>query len=118
MTRRTLLLLHGWPGSVLEFSQAIPLLTRPQCLHGPREGDSGRRRGSANQRSEADAGEKDWVEAPTCVAFDVVAPSLPGFGWSDAPIPSQSFDALSAARLMLALMERLGETHYWVQVRS
>ena len=44
-----LLLLHGWPGSVVEFLDAIDLLVDP-----PDGGD----------------------------AFHVVAPSLPGFGWS------------------------------------
>lgn len=45
-----LLLLHGWPGSVREFYDIIPLLTNP------------------NPKSE--------------YIFEVVAPSLPGFGWS------------------------------------
>lgn len=45
-----LLLLHGWPGSVREFYDIIPLLTTP------------------NDKS-------DYV-------FEVVAPSLVGYGWS------------------------------------
>ena len=44
---RPLLLVHGWPGSVLEFYKIIPLLTEQ--------------------------------------GFHVIAPSIPGFGFSDAP---------------------------------
>src|SRR5246127_5385273 len=51
-----LILTHGWPGSFLEMMRIIPLLTDP-ASHG----------GSA-----ADA-------------FDVVIPSLPGYGFSDRP---------------------------------
>jgi pimeloyl-ACP methyl ester carboxylesterase len=50
-----LLLLHGWPGSVVEFLAVIGPLSDP----GP--------------------------ENPTAQAFDVVVPSLPGFGFSEAP---------------------------------
>ncbi len=51
-----LLLTHGWPSSFLEFEKIIPLLTNP-AAHG---GDA------------ADA-------------FDVIAPSLPGYGFSERP---------------------------------
>jgi len=51
-----LILTHGWPSTFTEFSRVIPLLTDP-AAHG---GDA-----------------RD--------AFDVVAPSLPGFGFSDRP---------------------------------
>ena len=51
-----LILTHGWPGSFADFTKLIPLLTDPQA-HG---GDA------------ADA-------------FDVVVPSLPGYGFSDRP---------------------------------
>lgn len=51
-----LILTHGWPSSFLEFLRLIPLLTDP-AAHG---GD------------------------PTD-AFDVVIPSLPGFGYSSGP---------------------------------
>lgn len=46
-----ILLLHGWPGSVREFYEAIPLLTK--------------------QTSGYD------------FAFEVIVPSLPGYGFSD-----------------------------------
>jgi microsomal epoxide hydrolase len=51
-----LLLSHGWPGSIWEFHKIIPLLTDPARFGGdPRD------------------------------AFTVVAPSLPGYGFSFAP---------------------------------
>jgi len=51
-----LLLSHGWPGSVWEFHKIIPMLTDPARFGGdPRD------------------------------AFTVVAPSLPGYGFSFAP---------------------------------
>ena len=53
---KPLLLIHGWPGSIYEFMQIIPMLTDP-AAHG---GDA-----------------KD--------SFTVIAPSLPGYGFSDHP---------------------------------
>ena len=89
--RLPLLLLHGWPGSVLEFVDALPLLTRPQCFEG------------ASSVTGA------------CVVFDVVAPSLPGFGWSSAP-GRPGLDALAAARVFIELMTRsLGYGQFYVQ---
>ncbi len=52
----TLLLLHGWPGSVVEFLDIIKKLAHPEKYGGNKED-----------------------------AFTVIAPSLPGFGFSDAP---------------------------------
>jgi pimeloyl-ACP methyl ester carboxylesterase len=49
-----LLLSHGWPGSVYEFMQIIPMLTDP-AAHGAAEAQS----------------------------FTIIAPSLPGYGFSD-----------------------------------
>ena len=48
-----LLLTHGWPGSIVEFQQLIPLLTHPSASGGD-----------------------------SCDAFTVVAPSIPGYGFS------------------------------------
>lgn len=53
---RPLLLTHGWPGSVLEFLGCVDRLAHPE-RHG----------GDAEQ------------------GFDLVIPSLPGYGFSDAP---------------------------------
>lgn len=49
-----LLLLHGWPGSIVEFQKIIPMLTTPSP-------------------------DKDYV-------FEVIAPSLPGYGFSQAAV--------------------------------
>lgn len=80
-----LLITHGWPGSIAEFTKIIGPLTDPTA-HG----------GSA-----ADA-------------FDVVMPSIPGFGFSEAPREA-GFDPARIARIEAALMARLGYTKYGVQ---
>lgn len=82
---RPIVLTHGWPGSFLEFRRAIDLLTDPGA-HG---GDPGE-------------------------AFDVVVPSLPGFGLSAAP-SSPGFSAHRVAELWHKLMLRLGYTRYFAQ---
>ena len=79
-----LLLLHGWPDSFLRMTKIIPLLTDP-AAHGGDPAD----------------------------AFDVVVPSLPGFGFSDAP--RTPMDAAAIADLLATLMTRdLGYRHYAV----
>ncbi len=64
-----LLLVHGWPGSIVEFLEVIPRLTDPTA-HG----------GSA-----ADA-------------FHVIAPSLPGYGFSPPPRVPDGTSAASPRR--------------------
>lgn len=77
-----LLLVHGWPGSVAEFTDLIPRLTTPQ-QHGGQASD----------------------------AFHVIAPSLPGFGFSE--IPNEPGYGPEAIALLLAqLMEQLGYEQY------
>jgi epoxide hydrolase len=73
-----LLLLHGWPGSVLEFAGMIGPLTDPRA-HG---GDPSR-------------------------AFHVVVPSLPGYGFS-GPTTEPGWDSARMAKAFAALMSRLG----------
>jgi epoxide hydrolase len=80
-----LLITHGWPGSFVEFTKVIEPLTDP-VSHGGRPGD----------------------------AFDVVAPSLPGFGFSDKP-REPGFDPTRMAAIEAKLMARLGYTRYGVQ---
>ncbi|KAJ8948747.1 hypothetical protein NQ318_017916 [Aromia moschata] len=70
-----LLLVHGWPGSVREFYEIIPLLTTPQ------QG-------------------MDFV-------FEVVAPSLPGYGFSEASV-RPGLTTPQMAVIFKNLMERLG----------
>jgi pimeloyl-ACP methyl ester carboxylesterase len=80
-----LLLTHGWPGSVVEFFKVIGPLVDPPA-HG---GDA------------ADA-------------FDVVCPSLPGYGFSDKPSePGWGVPRIAAA--WAQLMARLGYERYGAQ---
>jgi len=80
-----LLITHGWPGSVFEFHKIIGPLTDPES-HG----------GSA-----ADA-------------FHVVCPSMPGYGWSQAP-REPGFDVQHVATWHSRLMARLGYERYMAQ---
>jgi len=77
-----LLLVHGWPGSVMEFYKIIPLLTSPRPEH-------------------------DFV-------FEVIVPSLPGFGFSSAAIIPE-LSALQMSVVLKNLMLRLGHDKYYVQ---
>jgi pimeloyl-ACP methyl ester carboxylesterase len=73
-----LLIPHGWPSSFYETLDIIPLLTDP-----------GQYGGDPND------------------AFDVVVPSLPGYGFSDRPtLPGMNSRQIS--RLLVRLMEGLG----------
>ena len=83
--RRPLILTHGWPGSHFEFWKSIEKLAYPSRFGG-----------------EA----KD--------AFDVVVPSLPGFGFSSKP--ARPFGQRATARLFDGLMtEALGYKRYLAQ---
>jgi epoxide hydrolase len=79
-----LLLLHGWPGSVLEFLAMIGPLTNPRA-HG---GDPSR-------------------------AFHVVVPSLPGYGFS-GPTTEPGWDSARMAKALASLMSRLGYERWGV----
>jgi pimeloyl-ACP methyl ester carboxylesterase len=80
-----LVITHGWPGSVVEFLEVIGPLTDPTA-HG---GDA------------ADA-------------FHVVAPSLPGYGWSDKPATA-GWGVDRTALAWTQLMARLGYDRYGAQ---
>jgi epoxide hydrolase len=80
-----LLLVHGWPGSFVEFLDVIPRLTDPE-QHG---GD-------------------------TADAFHVVVPSLPGYGFSE-PTRTRGWDVVRIARAFIELMDRLGYSRYGAQ---
>jgi microsomal epoxide hydrolase len=73
-----LVLTHGWPGSFIEFLDLLPRLTDPEA-HGGRPED----------------------------AFDVVVPSMPGFGFSDRP-RAAGMNVWRMADLWAGLMTRLG----------
>ena len=80
-----LIITHGWPGSVIEQLKIIGPLTDPTA-HGGRAED----------------------------AFDVVIPSLPGYGFSGKPITT-GWDPDHIARAWAELMKRLGYTRYVAQ---
>jgi microsomal epoxide hydrolase len=80
-----LLLLHGWPDSIFGFSKVIGPLTDPAAHGGNRED-----------------------------AFDIICPSLPGYGFSDAPRQA-GFDVRAMAELMAKLMAGLGYSRYGAQ---
>jgi pimeloyl-ACP methyl ester carboxylesterase len=80
-----LIITHGWPGSVFEQIKLIGPLTDPTA-HGGKAED----------------------------AFDVVIPSLPGFGFSDRPTElGWNLDRIGSA--WAVLMERLGYSRYVAQ---
>jgi microsomal epoxide hydrolase len=81
-----LLISHGWPGSVFEFMELIPMLTDPARFGGdPRD------------------------------AFTVVAPSLPGYGFSFAP-GQRRFALEDIAKTFATLMtDVLGYSRYFAQ---
>jgi epoxide hydrolase len=76
---------HGWPGSIVEFTKIIPLLTDP-AAHGGNASD----------------------------AFHVVAISLPGFGFSGKPV-ERGYGPERMAGILAKLMARLGYTRYGLQ---
>jgi pimeloyl-ACP methyl ester carboxylesterase len=74
-----LILTHGWPSSFLELLPLVPLLTDPKA-HG--------------------------IDGP---AFDLVIPSLPGYGFSERPVQS---NYRTVARMWHELMLGLGYERY------
>lgn len=80
-----LLLIHGWPGSIVEFLDVIGPLTNP-VAHGGKAED----------------------------AFDVVVPSLPGFGFS-GPTREAGWNNLRIGKAFIELMDRLGYQRFGVQ---
>ena len=76
---------HGWPGSIVEQLKIIEPLTDPTA-HG----------GTAED------------------AFDVVIPSLPGYGFSERPT-SAGWNPPRIAQAWLTLMQRLGYTRFTAQ---
>ena len=80
-----LIITHGWPGSIAEFLKIIGPLTDP-VAHGGQAQD----------------------------AFHVVAPSMPGYGFSDKP-RAPGFGPEQIAEVNAALMARLGYDRYGIQ---
>ena len=80
-----LIVTHGWPGSIIEQMKIIDPLTNPTA-HG----------GGASD------------------AFDVVIPSMPGYGYSGKPTTT-GWDVAHIARAWVVLMKRLGYTQFVAQ---
>jgi pimeloyl-ACP methyl ester carboxylesterase len=80
-----LLLLHGWPSSIYEFIDVIGPLTDP-ATHG----------------------------LDPAVSFDLVIPSLPGYGFS-TPLATTGWDSARMAKAFAALMSGLGYERYGAQ---
>ncbi len=80
-----LIVTHGWPGSIIEQMKIIDPLTNPTA-HGGKASD----------------------------AFDVVIPSMPGFGFSGKPTAT-GWDPVHIARAWTVLMKRLGYTKFVAQ---
>jgi pimeloyl-ACP methyl ester carboxylesterase len=80
-----LVITHGWPGSIIEMLGVIGPLTDPTA-HGGSAGD----------------------------AFDLVIPSLPGYGFSAQPT-ELGWNVGRIAQAWAELMRRLGYTHYVAQ---
>ena len=81
-----LIITHGWPGTFFEMYKVIPMLTDPQRFGGD---------------------PKD--------SFDVVVPSMPGYGFSDAS-PSSGLDPLTVADMWATLMsDNLGYSRFGAQ---
>jgi pimeloyl-ACP methyl ester carboxylesterase len=80
-----IIITHGWPGSVIEQLKVIGPLTDPTAYGGRAED-----------------------------AFDVVIPSLPGYGFSGKPTAT-GWDPQRIARAWVVLMKRLGYTRFVAQ---
>src|SRR5712672_1818295 len=80
-----LIVTHGWPGSITEQMKIIDPLTNPTA-HGGNASD----------------------------AFDLVIPSMPGYGFSAKPTTT-GWDPVHIARAWIALMKRLGYTRFVAQ---
>ncbi|GAB3356615.1 epoxide hydrolase family protein [Amycolatopsis echigonensis] len=77
-----LLLTHGWPGSIVEFLDLVGPLADPRAYGGDPD-----------------------------VAFHVVVPSVPGFGFS-GPTPDRGWGPARTARAWAELMTRLGYAEF------
>ena len=80
-----IIITHGWPGSIVEQLKIIEPLTDPTA-HGGEAED----------------------------AFDVVIPSMPGYGFSERP-SAPGWDPPRIASAWLTLMNRLGYTRFLAQ---
>ena len=82
---KPLIITHGWPGSVVEFFKVIERLADPKI-----------------------------DESNAEIAFDVITPSLPGFGFSGKPT-KPGFGVEKIADTFSKLMQTLGYEKYFAQ---
>ena len=80
-----LIVTHGWPGSIVEQLKIIDPLTDPTAFGGKAED-----------------------------AFDIVIPSIPGYGFSGKPTET-GWDPVHIAKAWTVLMKRLGYTKFVAQ---
>ena len=80
-----LIVTHGWPGSIIEQLKIVGPLTDPTTFGGRADN-----------------------------AFDLVIPSMPGYGYSGKPTTT-GWDAPHIARTWVVLMKRLGYTKFAAQ---
>jgi pimeloyl-ACP methyl ester carboxylesterase len=80
-----IIITHGWPGSIIEQMKLVGPLTDPTAYGGKAED-----------------------------AFDVVIPSMPGYGFSGKPTAT-GWEPTRIARAWVVLMKRLGYTRYVAQ---
>jgi pimeloyl-ACP methyl ester carboxylesterase len=80
-----IIITHGWPGSIIEQLKIVDRLTNPTAYG-----------------------------APASEAFDVVIPSMPGYGLSGKPTTT-GWDPVRIARAWIVLMKRLGYTRFVAQ---
>ena len=80
-----LLLIHGWPGSIFEFNDLIPLLTSP-----------------------------DKNDLKDHLAFDLIIPSLPNVGFSFSP-KQKPLDLNEISKHFIKLMKTLDYQKYFIQ---
>jgi pimeloyl-ACP methyl ester carboxylesterase len=80
-----IIITHGWPGSIIEQLKIVGPLTDPTAYGGKAED-----------------------------AFDVIIPSLPGYGFSGKPT-TIGWDPIRIARAWIVLMKRLGYTKFVAQ---
>ena len=81
-----IILTHGWPGSFYEMLKVIPMLTDPESYGGKAED-----------------------------AFDVIVPSLPGYGFSDRPTQRGVTSARIAAMWARLMTKELGYQRFAAQ---
>ncbi|XP_076299674.1 juvenile hormone epoxide hydrolase 1 [Lasioglossum baleicum] len=77
-----LLMMHGWPGSIVEFQKIIPMLTTPSA-------------------------DRDFV-------FELIMPSLPGYGFSEGAV-RPGLSSAHVAVIFKNLMQRLKFDKFYVQ---